>query len=82
MKRSMVFLLIAGIAVSLGAYLSPSQAQAPEQTQINGFNIVVPDSSIPRPGRIHTNYFLAIPSEPNLTGGPPPGTETPGSRCV
>ncbi len=83
MKRSIVFLLIAGVALSLGAYLLPGRVHAADQRKINGFNIVVPESSIPHPGRIHTNYFLAVPEEPNKTGGPPPGTETPGSlACV
>ena len=83
MKRSIVVCLIAGIAVSLGAYLLPSRVHAADQPKINGFNIVFPDSSIPRPGRIHTNYFYAIPEVPNTTGGPPPNTETPGSlACV
>lgn len=83
MKRSLVVLLMAGIALSLGAYLVPGRAQVAGQAKINGFNIVFPESSIPRPGRIHTNYFYAIPEVPNTTGGPPPGAETPGSlACV
>src|SRR5579863_4500578 len=83
MKRFIVVSMIAGIALSLGAYLLPRSVHAADETKINGFSIVVPESSIPRPGRIHTNYFLAIPPEPNTTGGPPPGTETPGSlACV
>jgi len=83
MKRSIVVLLTAGVALSLGAYLLPGRVHAADQPQINGFNIVVPESSIPHPGRIHTNYFYAIPEEPNTTGGPPPDAETPGSlACV
>jgi len=71
MKRSIVILLIAGVALSIGAYLLPGRVHAADQPKINGFNIVFPESSIPRPGRIHTNYFYAVPEEPNLTGGPP-----------
>jgi len=83
MKRSIVVFLIAGVALSLGAYLLPGRVHAADQPKINGFNIVVPESSIPRPGRIHTNYSFAVPEVPNTTGGPPPGTETPGSlACV
>ncbi|HXM61920.1 MAG TPA: S8 family serine peptidase [Terriglobales bacterium] len=83
MKASIAVSLVAGVALSLGAYLLPGSVQAADQIKINGFTIVVPDSSIPRPGRINTNYFWAIPPEPNTTGGPPPGTETPGSvACV
>jgi subtilase family serine protease len=64
-------------------YLLPGRVHAADQTKINGFNIVVPESSIPHPGRMHTNYFIAVPEVPNTTGGPPPGAETPGSvACV
>src|SRR5271167_4370993 len=83
MKHSMVVVLIAGVVLSLGAYLSPSSVQAADETKINGFTLITPESSIPHPGRIHTNYLIAVPDVPNTTGGPPPGTETPGSlACV
>jgi kumamolisin len=83
MKHSLVVSLIAGVALSLGAYLLPGRVHAADEAKINGFRIVVPESSIPHPGRIHTNYFFALPEVPNTTGGPPPGTETPGSlACV
>ena len=83
MKHSVVVSLIAVVALSLGAYLLPSPVQAADEAKINGFTIVVPQSSIPHAGRIHTNYFFARSDVPNTTGGPPPGTETPGSlACV
>jgi len=83
MKHSVAVSMIAGIALSLGAYLLPAPVQAADEAKINGFTIVVPESSIPHPGRIHTNFFFAVPDVPNTTGGPPPGTETPGSlACV
>lgn len=83
MRHSITVSLVAGVALSLGAFLLPGSVQAADQTKINGFTIVVPESSIPRPGRIHTNYFIAVPEVPNTTGGPPAGTETPGSlACV
>src|ERR1700693_851861 len=84
MKRSSIVVsMVALVVLALGAYLLPGRVHAADQRKINGFNIVVPHSSIPRPGRIHTNYFFAVPPEPNTTGGPPPGTETPGSlACV
>jgi kumamolisin len=83
MKHSVVVSLITGAALSLGACLLPGPVHAADEAKINGFTLVVPESSIPHPGRIHTNYFLAIPEVPNTTGGPPPGTETPGSlACV
>src|SRR5271166_1478588 len=83
MKHPVVATMIAGVALSLGAYFLPGPVQAADNAKINGFKIVVPESSIPHPGRIHTNYFLAVPDVPYTTGGPPPGTETPGSiACV
>src|SRR5580692_837955 len=83
MKRSLAVFLVVVVALALGAYLLPGSVRAADQMKINGFNIIVPESSIPRPGHIHTNYFFAVPDAPNTTGGPPPGTETPGSlACV
>src|SRR5271157_3042956 len=83
MKHPVVITMIAGVALSLSAYFLPGPVQAADEARINGFKIVVPESSIPRPGRIHTNYFFARSDVPNTTGGPPPGTETPGSlACV
>jgi subtilase family serine protease len=83
MKHFIVISMIAGVALSLGAYLLPGPVRAADEVKINGFRIVVPESSIPHPGRIHTNYFFAVPEVPNTTGGPPPGAETPGSlACV
>ncbi len=83
MKHSVVSSVVAGVALSLGAYLLPGHVQAADEAKINGFTLVAPPSSVPHPGRIHTNYFFAVPDVPNMTGGPPPGTETPGSlACV
>jgi len=43
---------------------------------------VVPNSSIPQPGRINTNYFIVDPESWN-PAQPPPGNETPPSlACV
>src|ERR1700687_2517828 len=83
MKHSIVISMIAGVALSLGAYLLPGPVRAADEAKINRFSIVFPESSIPHLGRIHTNYFFAVPEVPNTTGGPPPGAETPGSlACV
>ncbi len=83
MKHSVVVSMVAGVVLSLAAYLLPGRVQAADEAKINGFTLVAPASSIPRPGRTHTNYFFAVPDVPNTTGGPPPGTETPGSlACV
>jgi kumamolisin len=82
MKHSVAVLVIACIALALGAYLLPGPVQAADDVKINGFTLVAPESSIPYPGRIHTNYFFAR-SEVSNPDGPPPGTETPGSlACV
>jgi kumamolisin len=82
MKHSVAVFGIAVVALSVGAFLLPGPVQAADEVKINGFTLVVPESSIPRPGRIHTNYFIAR-SEVSNPSGPPPGTETPGSlACV
>ena len=82
MKHSVAVLVIACVALSLGAYLLSGPVHAADEVKINGFTVVVPESSIPRLGRIHTNYFIARSDVSNPTG-PPPGTETPGSlACV
>ncbi len=80
MKRSVAVFAIIAIALSLGVYLSSSSAQ--EQTgTFNGRKIIIPESSIPHPGRINTNYFFVGSKE--FTPQPPPGAETPGSlACV
>jgi len=82
MKYSIAVSTLAGVVLSLGAYVSPVQAQVTNGSTINGFKVIVPESSIPRPGRIHTNYFIVQPDDPS-PDGPPPGTETPASlACV
>ena len=82
MKRSIVMSTIAGVVLSLGGSVSPLQAQTINQAEINGHKIIVPESSIPRPGRIHTNYFIVQSDNPN-PAGPPPDAETPASlACV
>ena len=81
MKRVAVVFWIALMALSLSAYLSPAFAQSLDGTYINGQRITVPSSSVPRPGHIHTNYFIVGSDIPQA--GPPPGAETPGSvACV
>jgi kumamolisin len=81
MKRSFVILTIVGMTLSLGAYFSSGSAQEQRHGTFRGRSIIIPDSSIPRPGRIHTNYFFVGSRE--FTPQPPPGTETPGSlACV
>ncbi|MGO9126556.1 MAG: S8 family serine peptidase [Terriglobales bacterium] len=81
MKRSIPILTIVGITLSLGIYLSSSSAQQQQYGTFHGHKIIIPDSSISRPGRINTNYFFVDSRE--FTPQPPPGAETPGSlACV
>ena len=81
MQRFIVIAMIAVIALSLGAYFSPCFAQGFEAGNWNGEKITVPESSLPRPGRMNTNYFIVGSTEPQ--SGPPTGAETPGSlACV
>ena len=81
MKRSAVISMFAGSALFLGLASSPATAQRTEST-FNGRRIIIPDSSIARPGRHHTNYFMVDSDQPNLNG-PNSGDETPASlACV
>jgi len=81
MKPSTVVCMVA-TCVWLGALACPVSAQISNESTFNGHRIVVPDSSIPRPGRIHTNYFVVDPDSWN-PDQPPPGNETPPSlACV
>jgi len=86
MKRCFVIsipvgLMSIGVALFLSMASSPAFAQRTEST-FNGHRIIIPESSIPRPGRHHTNYFFVDSDVPN-PNGPDPGDETPGSlACV
>jgi kumamolisin len=47
---------------------------------IAGRHVIIPDSSIPKAGRINTNYFVVRPTN---SPAPPPDAETPASvACV
>jgi subtilase family serine protease len=82
MKSSAVVFTIVGVAVVLSVCICPASAQDVSQLLLNGNRIVVPESSIPHPGRIHTNYFVVNPENWNAPQ-PPPGAETPPSvACV
>ena len=81
MKPSAVVCMVASCLL-LGALVCPVTAQTSNEFIFTGHHIVVPDSSIPRPGRIHTNYFIVDPESWN-PDQPPPGNETPPSlACV
>ncbi len=80
MKRFFVVSLIVGVALFLGVASSPASAQRTESV-FNGHRIIIPESSIPQPGRHHTNYFFVDSDQP--TNAPDPRDETPGSlACV
>src|SRR5208337_702396 len=82
MKHTGAVSLVAGIAVSLGVFVCPISAQTWRTFTPDGRPIVVPNSSIPHPGRIHTNYFLVDPASWN-PDQPPSDAETPASlACV
>ena len=81
MKRSLAIFVIVGVVVSLGAYLSSGSAQEQQTGTFHGRKIIFPESSIPHPGHINTNYFIVGSRE--FTPQPPSGAETPGSlACV
>ena len=64
----------------LGLATSPAFAQRTVSV-FNGHRIIIPASSVPQPGRHHTNYFFVDSDVP--ADSPPPGVETPGSvACV
>ena len=79
MKVSFAVSMLAGIALCLGVSISPCTAQ---NSPLDGHQVVVPPSSVPHPGRIHTNYVIVDPQQWNPYQ-PPPGAETPPSvACV
>src|SRR5689334_20432907 len=64
-----------------GAAVCPSSAQERYESTYDGHRIIYPASSIPVPGRPHTNYFFVDTDQP--ASQPPSGAETPGSvACV
>ena len=87
MKRYLVFpmtvgvAVVIGVALLLGAASSPASAQTRTESVFNGHRIIYPQSSIPQPGRHHTNYFFVDSDQAQPQ--PPAGNETPGSlACV
>ena len=83
-RRNVQIVLLTMVAVVLfaGAALSPASAQTRFESVYNGHRIIYPASSIPVPGRPHTNYFWVDSDKASLPG-PPSNDETPGSiACV
>jgi subtilase family serine protease len=82
MKVSSAASMLAGIALFLGALITPCSAQTIDGSMVNGRRITVPRSSIPHPGRFHTNYVI-IDNDHWSNFQPPPDAETPASlACV
>ena len=73
---------IAGVAIAVALSATLSFAQSPIESTFQGRRIIIPTSSIPHAGRIHTNYFL-VPSRVQPATDPVEGAETPASvACV
>jgi kumamolisin len=82
-RRDIQIVMLTMVAVVLfaGAALCPASAQTRYESVYNGHRIIYPESSIPWPGRHHTNYFFVDSDQPQLN--PDPGDETPASlACV
>jgi len=76
------FSIIAAFAVAAACLLGASALAQSVESTYNGHRIIIPQSSIPEPGRHHTNYFY-VDSDTPSPSGPPAGVETPGSiACV
>jgi kumamolisin len=76
-----MMLVLGMVALVLGLSSSSAFAQARTEGVFNGHKIIIPASSIPRPGGHHTNYFFVDSDQPQ--NNPPGGVETPGSlACV
>ena len=75
-RRNIQIVMLTTVAVVLfaGVALCPASAQTRYQSVYNGHTIIIPESSIPRPGRPHTNYFFVDSDQP--APQPPGGTET------
>ncbi len=85
MKRFLGICMLVGcmtlaLALFVALTASPASAQRVESV-FNGHRIIYPESSIPKSGQHHTNYFFVDSDQPQ--SGPPGGVETPASlACV
>ena len=74
-------LTMLAVALFAGAAVCPVSAQQRAESTFNGRTIIYPASSIPTPGRPHTNYFFVGTDQ--FSSGPPSDAETPASvACV
>jgi kumamolisin len=82
-RRNIRIVMLSMVAIVLfaGAALCQTSAQTRYESVFHGHRIIYPASSIPVPGRPHTNYFFVDSDQ--RTPAPDPGDETPGSlACV
>ena len=82
-RKDIQIVMLTTVAVILfaSAALSPASAQTRYESVYNGHRIIYPASSIPVPGRPHTNYFFVDSDQ--RSPQPDPSDETPGSvACV
>lgn len=82
-RKDIQIVMLTTVAVILfaGAALCPASAQTRYESVYNGHRIIYPASSIPVPGRPHTNYFFVDSDQ--RSPQPDPSDETPGSvACV
>ena len=79
-KPLTIFAAMLLLAVLANISAIPASAQSIEGV-FAGHKIIIPQSSLPQPGRHHTNYFFVDSDQP--ASQPPSGVETPGSvACV
>ena len=71
-RRNIQTAMLTMVAVVLfaGAALSPASAQTRYESVFNGHTIIFPASSIPVPGRPHTNYFFVDSDQPAPSTSP------------
>ncbi len=82
-RRNIQIVMLSMVAIVLfaGAALCQTSAPTRYESVFHGHRIIYPASSIPVPGRPHTNYFFVDSDQ--LAPQPDPGDETPGSlACV
>ncbi len=81
MIRFSRLIVFCAVVLSCALSLPACFAEEWESVTIDGRKMIIPESSIPRPGRINTNYFFVDSNK--FSPQPPPGVETPGSvACV
>ena len=73
MKRFSSSLMVAAFGLAIICLLGSSAFAQSVESTYNGHRIIIPGSSIPAPGRHHTNYFYVDSDQPSPSG-PPAGT--------